>query len=104
MIQETFKISENEGVCFNPGGRFHDWLFRRHPDGQWVPVRKLESELPQHGARHRRVLPRALARHLRRLHAQPRLGEGIESWAGASGPTRSASSAPRPATRVPARN
>ena len=23
------------------GGRFHGWLFTRHPDGQWVSHRKL---------------------------------------------------------------
>lgn len=25
------------------GGRFHGWLFSRHPDGQWVTARKLSD-------------------------------------------------------------
>ena len=25
------------------GGRFHGWLMSKHPDGQWVSQRKLES-------------------------------------------------------------
>jgi hypothetical protein len=46
VVMEMFVISDGEGVCCNPGGRFHGWLFRRHPDGQWVSVRKLEAEPP----------------------------------------------------------
>lgn len=34
------KISETEGVCLD--GKWRGWLFRKHPDGQWVSVRKLE--------------------------------------------------------------
>jgi hypothetical protein len=26
------------------GSRFDGWLFRKHPDGQWISVRKLERE------------------------------------------------------------
>lgn len=28
------------------GGRFDGWLMRRHPDGEWVTVRKLPEEDP----------------------------------------------------------
>lgn len=38
------KISANEGVCLD--GRWKGWLFRRHADGQWVSVRKLEEADP----------------------------------------------------------
>lgn len=41
-----FLISATEAVNFNPGGRFHGWLFRRHPDGQFVSVRKLQEVNP----------------------------------------------------------
>lgn len=40
---ELFEIGNDQAVCCNPGGRFHGWLFRRHPDGQWVSVRKLKT-------------------------------------------------------------
>lgn len=35
-------ISEDHGVCV--GGRFDGWLMWKHPDGQWVSVRKLVQE------------------------------------------------------------
>ncbi|MBN7804860.1 hypothetical protein JZX86_05715 [Agrobacterium rosae] len=35
------KISSREGVCLD--GKWKGWLFRKHPDGQWVSVRKLEE-------------------------------------------------------------
>ena len=35
------KVNDQEGVCL--GGRWQGWLFRKHPDGQWVSVRKLEQ-------------------------------------------------------------
>lgn len=35
-------ISEDHGVCV--GGRFDGWLMWKHPDGQWVTVRKLMQE------------------------------------------------------------
>lgn len=38
------KISDTEGVCLE--GRWKGWLFRKHADGQWVSVRKLELEDP----------------------------------------------------------
>lgn len=31
-------------VCI--GGRFDGWLMHRHPDGQWISVRKLDQEYP----------------------------------------------------------
>lgn len=45
--QELFAIGGSlEGralaVNFNPHGRFHGWIFRQHPDGQYVLVRKLD--------------------------------------------------------------
>lgn len=36
--------SEDHGVCI--GGRFDGWLMWKHPDGQWVSVRKLVEERP----------------------------------------------------------
>jgi hypothetical protein len=30
-------------VSSNPGGKFHGWLFRKHPDGQYVSVCRLEA-------------------------------------------------------------
>lgn len=32
----------DKAVCLD-GGKFHGWLMWRHPDGQWVSERKLES-------------------------------------------------------------
>ncbi len=43
MAQELFDLGNNEAVNFNPGGRFHGWLFRKHPDGAWISVRKLDT-------------------------------------------------------------
>lgn len=42
MSDEFFDLGDGHAVRCNPGGRFHGWLFRRHPDGQYVSVRKLE--------------------------------------------------------------
>lgn len=42
MAQELFQIDDQTAVQCNPSGRFHGWLFRKHPDGQWVSFRKLE--------------------------------------------------------------
>ena len=39
---ELFELPDGTAICCNPGGRFHGWLFARHPDGQYVSVRKLE--------------------------------------------------------------
>ena len=37
-------ISSTEGVCMD--GRWKGWLFRKHPDGQFVSVRKLDEVDP----------------------------------------------------------
>ncbi len=42
MTQELFDIGEDMAVNCNPGGRFHGWLFKKHPDGLYVSIRKLE--------------------------------------------------------------
>jgi hypothetical protein len=47
MAQEFFELPDGKVVCCNPGGRFHGWLFYRHPDGQLISERKLpEAERP----------------------------------------------------------
>jgi hypothetical protein len=46
---EIFDLGNGFAVNFNPRGRFHGWLFRRHPDGQWVSVKKLEKDEPATG-------------------------------------------------------
>lgn len=38
--------SQDEGVLVERGGKFDGWLMRRHPDGQWVSVRKLDAADP----------------------------------------------------------
>ncbi len=30
-------------IRFNPGGKFHGWMYVLHPDGQWVSIHKLED-------------------------------------------------------------
>lgn len=42
MAQEMFDIGDDLAVCCNPAGKFHGWLFRRHPDGQYFSIRKLK--------------------------------------------------------------
>ena len=42
MAQELFDLGHGLAVGFNPGGRHHGWLLRKHPDGQYVTIRKLE--------------------------------------------------------------
>ncbi len=39
--QELFDLGSGLAVRFNPEGRFHGWLFRRHPGGGYVSVQKL---------------------------------------------------------------
>ena len=46
MAQELFDLGDGMAVCSNPGGRFHGWLFRKHPDGEFVSVRKLVDVSP----------------------------------------------------------
>ena len=39
-------------VCLD-GGRFHGWVFYRHPNGQWVSLRRaLPSEIQNAQAAH----------------------------------------------------
>lgn len=42
MAQELFDIGNGLAIASNPGGRFHGWLFKMHPDGQYVSIRKLD--------------------------------------------------------------
>lgn len=46
-MQETrfLLIDNDQAVCV--GGRFDGWLMQRHPDGQWVTVKSLETERPR---------------------------------------------------------
>lgn len=41
--QQHFDLGDGRVVCFNPAGRFHGWVFRRHPDGYLVSDQKLEA-------------------------------------------------------------
>ena len=41
MAQELFDLGDGIAVACNPGGRFHGWLFKKHPDGQYVSIGKL---------------------------------------------------------------
>ena len=43
LQQTLFDLGNGTAVNFSPRGRFHGWLFRRHPDGQWISVHKLEK-------------------------------------------------------------
>ena len=42
MAQELFDLGNGLAVACNPGGRFHGWVFEKHPLGQWVSIRKLD--------------------------------------------------------------
>lgn len=44
-MSTIYKLRDGYGVCV--GGRFDGWLMRKHPDGQWVSVEKLELEAPK---------------------------------------------------------
>lgn len=43
----VFMTSADEGVLFDPQGRFHGWVMRQHPDGLWITVRKLDAKDPE---------------------------------------------------------
>lgn len=43
----VFLLSADEGVLFDPQDKFHGWIMRRHPDGMWVSVRKLDAIDPE---------------------------------------------------------
>ena len=42
---QHFDLGDGRVIQFNPSGRFHGWIFCRHPDGQLVSERKLEPVL-----------------------------------------------------------
>lgn len=46
MSRELFDIGNGLAVNCDPSGRFHGWLFRKHPDGQYVSARKLQTIAP----------------------------------------------------------
>lgn len=56
---ELFDVGNDRVVCFNPGGRFHGWLFMRHADGQLVSLRQLNHVPYIPGADLARLLPAA---------------------------------------------
>jgi hypothetical protein len=39
---EFFDLKNGGYFCCEPGGRWHGWLFRKHPDGQFVSIMKTE--------------------------------------------------------------
>lgn len=44
LSPRMLKTDNDHAVCV--GGRWDGWLMWKHPDGQWVSVRKLEQERP----------------------------------------------------------
>lgn len=40
LRDEIAVLPDGTGVMLN--GRWRGWLFRRHPDGQWTSVRRLD--------------------------------------------------------------
>lgn len=40
IIECSNQNGEKRGVCINPHNRFYGWVFKKHPDGQWVTYRK----------------------------------------------------------------
>ena len=46
MTERILIIDNLRTMGVKVGGRFDGWLMRKHPDGQWVSVRKLESVDP----------------------------------------------------------
>ena len=42
-----FDLGNGLAVNFCPSGRFHGWIFRKHPDGYYVSVRKLDTIVPR---------------------------------------------------------
>ncbi len=39
--QQLFELPDGNAIAF--GGRWHGWMFTKHPDGQWVSIRKCEQ-------------------------------------------------------------
>lgn len=44
---QYFELPDGKVVSFNPAGRWHGWIWRRHPDGQLVTEQKLEAIDPR---------------------------------------------------------
>jgi hypothetical protein len=36
MNETFFDLPNGKVICFNPGGRWHGWIFHRHIDGRLV--------------------------------------------------------------------
>ena len=47
MAQELFDLGDGLAVACNAGGRHHGWLFQKHPNGQYVSLRKLDLVWPR---------------------------------------------------------
>jgi len=43
---QFFDLRNGNYFCCEPGGRWHGWLFYKHPDGQFVSVMKTEAVKP----------------------------------------------------------
>lgn len=54
QLQEPMMAVLPDGTAVCMGGRWRGWLFRKHPDGQWVSMLKLEQEDPLIAARNAR--------------------------------------------------
>ena len=39
--QQLFELPDGNAIAF--GGRWHGWMFTKHPDGQWVSIRKCDQ-------------------------------------------------------------
>lgn len=46
-MSEFVKLPDGKMVCFNPGGRWHGWLFTLHPDGNLVSECQLGFHVPK---------------------------------------------------------
>lgn len=53
----VFMTAPNEGVLFDPQGKFHGWLMRRNNDGLWVSMRKLPAVDPEDNDLIRQLFP-----------------------------------------------
>lgn len=79
---ELFSLGNGLAVCSNPGHRFHGWLFRQHPDGQWVSVVRLSLvDLPPDpltSGRSAIASPTVVRAH----HVERAVAEAIEQFMG----------------------
>jgi len=51
MARQLFALPDGQAVCVNPGGQWHGWIFKRHPDGYWVSTFKLAEIIDEPTAR-----------------------------------------------------